>query len=384
MSRRLAAAVLGVVSLAAGAAADLLGSCGPFTDLADPTFCSQVLEIYTLGITTGTTATTYSPNDDVSRLQMAIFLSRSVDKLLLRRSQRTVLKSLSNQPGGATGGLVSMTTVGTGPTAIRWDGTDVWVANTGGGTLSRLRGSDGKVLETWPSPPEPNSLLIAMGSVFVTDLGSGAVVKFDPALPPGSSSVVASTVSEPISIAFDGLRLWVISQMPGSASIITPGPTTPWTVTTATTGLTGAYGAVFDGSNVWVTAGLSGTLLKLNSSGIVLQTVTVGSGPSLPLFDGTNIWVPNSNGHSVSIVRPSTGSVLATLTGSGLNAPNAAAFDGERVLITSKQADFVSLWKAADLTNLGFFPASSQPASACSDGVHFWVALAGSNQIARF
>src|SRR5215471_7805770 len=145
MSRRLAAAVLGVVSLAAGAAADLLGSCGPFTDLADPTFCSQVLEIYTLGITTGTTASTYSPNDDVTRLQMAIFLSRSVDKLLVRGGRRTVLKTLTTPPGFG-GDLLSLTTVGSTPVAVRSDGTDLWIANQGDDTVSRVRGSDGQLL----------------------------------------------------------------------------------------------------------------------------------------------------------------------------------------------------------------------------------------------
>lgn len=43
------------------------------------------------------------------------------------------------------------------------------------------------------------------------------------------------------------------------------------------------------------------------------------------------------------------------LAGNGMTTPNAAAFDGQRVLITSDTNDTVSLWKAADLTPLGFF-----------------------------
>ncbi len=69
---RLAALVLGASSIA-------LGVCGPFTDVAADGFCPFVLELFTLGITTGTTPTTYDPVSSVSRLQMAAFLSRSVD-----------------------------------------------------------------------------------------------------------------------------------------------------------------------------------------------------------------------------------------------------------------------------------------------------------------
>jgi hypothetical protein len=65
--------------------------------------------------------------------------------------------------------------------------------------------------------------------------------------------------------------------------------------------------------------------------------------------------------------------------------PGSAAFDGQRVLITD-QNDRVSLWKAADLTAIGFFStgAGSVPLFACSDGVNFWIALSGSSQVARF
>src|SRR5678816_2503049 len=74
-----------------GAGSLLLGVCGPFTDVSDATFCPFVLEIFTLGITTGTTPTTYDPTSPVSRLQMAAFLSRTVDGVLKRGGRRAAL-----------------------------------------------------------------------------------------------------------------------------------------------------------------------------------------------------------------------------------------------------------------------------------------------------
>jgi DNA-binding beta-propeller fold protein YncE len=135
-----------------------------------------------------------------------------------------------------------------------------------------------------------------------------------------------------------------------------------------------------------VTDGDAGTLLKLDSAAGILQTVTVGAFPSNPVFDGTNIWVPNSGSNSVSVVRASSGTLLATLTGNGLDSPQVAAFDGQRVLVTSPNGSSLSLWKAANLTTIGTFSTGTLtfPEGACSDGDSFWVVLSSVNKLARF
>lgn len=64
---------LGVVS--AVSAAPL--ACGPFLDIPGGAwYCANVLRILDLGITTGTSGTTYSPTDNVNRAQMAAFIDR--------------------------------------------------------------------------------------------------------------------------------------------------------------------------------------------------------------------------------------------------------------------------------------------------------------------
>jgi len=116
--------------------------------------------------------------------------------------------------------------------------------------------------------------------------------------------------------------------------------------------------------------------------------VTVQNSPGQPVFDGTNIWVPNLGSNSVSVVRASSGAILTTLFGNGLDTPLAAAFDGQRVLITNNGASSsVSLWKAADLTTLGTFSvgAAQVPWGACSDGSSFWIVLhTTTGHLARF
>jgi DNA-binding beta-propeller fold protein YncE len=132
-------------------------------------------------------------------------------------------------------------------------------------------------------------------------------------------------------------------------------------------------------------SGSPGSLKKLDARGAVIATVTVGNSPFFPIYDGTNIWVPNNDSNSVSVVRPTDGLVLATLTGNGLNGPISAAFDGQRVLVTNNSDNSVSLFWAADFSPLGTFSTGdlSQPCGACSDGLNFWIALRG-GALARF
>src|SRR5215467_13212826 len=139
------AVVVSVAAILSGGAA-VLAACGPFTDFTDAGFCPFVLEIFYLGITTGTTPTTYDPASFVSRLQMATFLSRTVDGVLRRGSRRAALDRFWRpQNSGALG----LTTIGALPFLCSSDGADVWTANQVANSVSRVRGSDGKLLETW-------------------------------------------------------------------------------------------------------------------------------------------------------------------------------------------------------------------------------------------
>src|SRR5262245_58854308 len=105
-----------LVSLVLGAGSALLGTCGPFTDVAADAFCPFVLEVFYLGITTGTTPTTYDPAGNVSRLQMAAFLSRTVDGTLKRGSRRAALGQFWTTQNST---VLGITTVGDFPEQVQ-------------------------------------------------------------------------------------------------------------------------------------------------------------------------------------------------------------------------------------------------------------------------
>jgi hypothetical protein len=134
------------MALTAGLASMALGTCGPFTDVAADAFCPFVLEIFTLGITTGTTATTYDPIANVTRLQMAAFLSRTVDGALRWGSWRAALDSqFVSVVRASTGAVLATVTAGglIGSTfAAAFDGERVLVTNAGLDRVALFKAAD--------------------------------------------------------------------------------------------------------------------------------------------------------------------------------------------------------------------------------------------------
>src|SRR6266545_2708424 len=206
-SRALLACLLAAAAaLLGGSGAALLGACGPFSDVSDAAFCPFVLEIFYLGITTGTTPTTYDPSATVTRLQMAAFLSRTVDGALKRGSRRAALDQFWTTQGA---GSLGLTTVGASPFFIAIDGADLWVPGADDGTVSRVRASDGKLLETWTGAGTVFGVIAAMGRILLADSSSGELRAIDPGQPAGAVTTVASNLGVvPIAIAFDGARFW--------------------------------------------------------------------------------------------------------------------------------------------------------------------------------
>jgi len=375
------AAALGSIAFIAGGATRIVqDQCGPFTDVS-PTFCPYVLEMYYLGITAGTSATTFSPDNPVTRGQAAVFVSKAINQTLVRSSRRAALGQWWTTHAV---GPLGLTPLASTPYRVASDGSDLWVAATD--RVVRVHASDGRVVEEWTGASLATAVQVAMGRVFVAGLG-GTLYMIDPSQAAGSVTTVASNLGPGAQdLAFDGSRLWSANNG-GSVSIIVPAATPPWTVTTVSTGFSKPNGIVFDGSNVWVADGLAGSLFRLDGSANIVQTVKVGSYADFPAFDGANIFVPTAQpDNTVVVVRAADGALQATLSGNGLSGPEAVAFDGERILVVNGTTSSVSLWRAADLSPIGNFALpSGPPFAACSDGLNFWITIDGPTaELGRF
>jgi hypothetical protein len=353
------------------------GNCGgetvtlPFTDVMASAFFCQIAEAYFSGLTNGTTATTYSPEVTVTREQMAAFITRTLDQSLRRGSQRAAMKRfyIGTTPG------YSQTIVGDNPSFCECDGADVWVANASSGTVSRLRASDGDLLQTWTGATQAFGVVTVNDKIYVTGKTTpGSVYRINAQGTPGAVTVLSNTVGNaPEGIAYDGSNLWTANTSGSVSRVAISGGST----TTFTTGFVNVRGILFDGTNIWVTDN-DNTLKKLDANGAILQTVNVGLGPRYPVYDGINIWVPNEGDDTITVVRASTGQVLATIsTPPTLTGPVSAAFDGEKVLVTANSG-FVAFYKATDLsliTTRNIAIAGTPGFGTCSDGTKFFVTV---------
>src|SRR5215471_2171656 len=125
------------------------GTCGgqtttvPFTDVMGSGFFCQIAEAYFSGLANGTSATTYNPSGNVTRDQMSAFITRTLDQSLKRGSRRAALNQWWTPLNGTN---IRTSAVGSQPGQVVSDGADLWVANFSGGSVTRVRGSDGTVL----------------------------------------------------------------------------------------------------------------------------------------------------------------------------------------------------------------------------------------------
>ena len=75
--------------------------------------------------------------------------------------------------------LGNFTTGGAGGTAgVAFDGANIWVANTGGNTVAKLRASDGAYVSSFIAPSGPFGVAFDGANVWVTSIGSNSVSKY--------------------------------------------------------------------------------------------------------------------------------------------------------------------------------------------------------------
>ena len=230
--------------------------------------------------------------------------------------------------------------VGSSPKGVAFDGSNIWVANSGSNNVTKLRASDGVCVGTCTFNVGTNPQKIAFdgANMWVTNKDSNNVTKLR-----ASDGVNLGTFpsgDSPVGIAFDGTSLWVTN-----------------------------YTAV-------------GTVTKLQASdGAIVGTFPVGLGPNLIAFDGTNIWVATIGsgafGNSTVVkLRASDGLVLAVLI---VGPPETVglALDGANIWVAmhglTGTGNYVAKVRVSDAAILATFSYASDPADIAFDGANMWV-----------
>jgi hypothetical protein len=263
-------------------------------------------------------------------------------------------------------------TVGANPTGVAFDGANIWIANSGSNTVTKLLAATGMAVGTYTVGSNPTGVAFDGANIWVANSASDTVTK----LLAASGAVVGTYAVGivPIGIAFDGANIWVTNS--GSNTVTKLLAATGELVGTYSVG-TDPWEIAFDGTSIWVANSgedTGNTVTKLlASTGALVGTYTVGTGPGGVVFDGANVWVGNYTDGTVTKLRAATGEVLGTYPAGG--SPAYIAFDGASVWVAILSANFVNKLSAATGTLEGTYLVGSGylPWGIAFDGANIWV-----------
>jgi len=121
------------------------------------------------------------------------------------------------------------------------------------------------------------------------------------------------------------------------------------------------------------------TVIKINQlTKAVEATFTGFSGPYVIESDGTRLWIVNRTNSTISVIDPTDGSLIRTITYAELGAatPNGIAFDGIDSMWTGPDGDVghvkkinINTFVVTDIADAAF----NCPRAFVCDGTHMWV-----------
>lgn len=264
--------------------------------------------------------------------------------------------------------------VGSLPTAAAFDGTNIWVVNYFGESVTVLKARDGSLVMTQPVGSMPNGIAFDGHNMWVTNQGSNSVT----VLKASDGSLVRTIPVDtgPQAIAFDGSNMWVGNYYSSTVSVLR---VPDGTLVRTLTGVSFPVGLAFDGANMWVTAS-SGIHIFRASDGSLVRTLTEIYSPTGIAFDGTDMWV-GSGGNSVDVLRITDGARIGRAY--GFNGPRGMAFDGRNIWVANNGGASASVVRVSDRTVIATVPVGAYPNGIAFDGTYMWIPNAGDNTVSR-
>jgi len=278
-----------------------------------------------------------------------------------------------------------------GPNAIASDGTDIWVANAAGDSVTELNASDGSLVRTSYRFINPDAIASDGTHIWVANNAGAWVTELNAR--DGSLVRILTDASygfnNPDAIAVDGTDIWVANAAGDSVTELNASDGSLVRILTdAGYGFNDPGAIAVDGTHIWVTSALSVTELNA-SDGSLIRTLKGNrygfNDPDAIAVDGTDIWVANATGDSVTELNASDGGLVRTLKGNnyGFDDPNAIASDGAHIWVANGGSDSVTELNASDGSLIRTLKGNSYgfnaPDAIASDGGHIWVANARGN-----
>jgi YVTN family beta-propeller protein len=240
----------------------------------------------------------------------------------------------------------------------------IWVADRMAGRVARIDAATGNILAVIGVGSGPASIAIGEGAVWVANQGDGTVSRIDPA---ANQTVASIPVGQKgfLRVAAGEGRVWVAACLDKVVKVIDPATN----AVTASVPAEGCWNVAVGGGQVWVPVGEQ-YVLHINPSTLsAIPNVIVQSGPSEIVSGFGSMWVANVNAMTVSRIDPLSREVTATLK-TGLD----HAEDSLRGLATGEGR----VWLSSTAGVLGFDPDSDTLAVTFSTVADPWfMATAG-------
>jgi peptide/nickel transport system substrate-binding protein len=189
-----------------------------------------------------------------------------------------------------TCGVVQAISVGKGPTGVAVAGGHVWVANTLDRTVSKIRASDGKFLDTYPAGTDPGAVAVDLdeAAVWVASKSSDTVVKLNPRNGQLLRKIQVGHLG-PHAIAVGLGSVWVANSPDGTVTQIDP--VSESVVDEETVGANPS-GVGIVGEEVWTTNERAGTISRVDPARLRRsKTIHVGGRPSALVAGGGTVYV---------------------------------------------------------------------------------------------
>jgi YVTN family beta-propeller protein len=237
----------------------------------------------------------------------------------------------------ASGRVVTATSLSGAPGAVIGGDGSVWVADPGGGEVSRIDPGSGVEVDQIQVGGDPGSIVSGGGEIWVASTVGATVTRIDP-----TTESVTQTVplpgANPGAIAYGADGLWVADSAADELFEIDPASGSPRR--TFSLGLQPSAVVLADGA-IWVAGYDDATIEKIDpASGRTTGRVHVGNGPVALAFEDGSLWVANSLDATVSRIDPATLAVTATIpAGSG---PSALAVGAGSVWVANQYSGTVS------------------------------------------
>jgi hypothetical protein len=294
------------------------------------------------------------------------------------------------------------------PAALARVGTNIWVANAGGNSLTEVSSSGAFIRTVTASKYRlvTPQALSAFGTTLFVASAAGIITELNgvTAALTRTMSALSYRLADPVAITSSWPDLYVVNKNNSTVTIITMSTGHLVSVIanshTHPTALAHPNAIAVAGADIWVTNSTSNSVSEFNkATGAFVRTLTSHayqfSSPGGISFDGTRLWVTDVATNAVTEFAAANGALVQVITNSSLNGgygfdgPSTTLASGQYVYVISPPGSSPMVTQMAKSTgdakwmmcNTNYAFEFQNPSALAMNGADLWVTSQGNNGV---